>query len=375
MPGSTFPNRPTFADWQARAGDLGLERKGNQLEGPCPVCGGTDCFSVNRRGILQCRKCNPGKRTQAERDAYRAILDKADFALPDTPEAKEERRAVARERQKEEAAIDARLDRKGLDQGRFADEWSTMYADSWQYGEHFRFLENSPARIAAWIKGDGWATGPRATAAARRSMRGTIEVLCDEETDLSKRSSLRQRWVNNATVSGALRLAADQEWLLRPLEEWDNDPHVVGLPAGYSALLDVEADEFEGLIELPDPYRFQLRRLPAQPDPNHKADSFRELLDTITQCDEEYETALQAVRGFPDYRAGGPLLTHSARADRDRKDNPCRSANEAGRRIHCAYPFRSLYRAPELGTPGCFHAIPQSARLDMRGTRAGQSVE
>ena len=88
-------NAPSFANWKDRAGLLGLKRKGRQLVGPCPSCGGDDRFSVtekNGRAVFQCRGCNPSSRDQNGRDAALTILKTAGFA--------EERKHSAKTRQR-----------------------------------------------------------------------------------------------------------------------------------------------------------------------------------------------------------------------------------------------------------------------------------
>ena len=73
-------NAPSFAEWRDRAADLQLKRKGRELVGPCPSCGGDDRFSVtakNGRAVFQCRQCNPGR---DNREAFLAILKAAGLA-------------------------------------------------------------------------------------------------------------------------------------------------------------------------------------------------------------------------------------------------------------------------------------------------------
>ena len=52
---------PTFADWQGRAGALGLKRSGRELVGACPACGGNDRFAVKPveggAAVIHCRQC------------------------------------------------------------------------------------------------------------------------------------------------------------------------------------------------------------------------------------------------------------------------------------------------------------------------------
>ena len=76
MDGNTLP--PSFPDWQARASALGLKRRGAELVGPCPACGGTDRFAVadkDGRAVFNCRGC----------EGFAEILEAAGFA-DDRPE-------------------------------------------------------------------------------------------------------------------------------------------------------------------------------------------------------------------------------------------------------------------------------------------------
>ncbi|MCY4502262.1 MAG: hypothetical protein OXE57_11950, partial [Alphaproteobacteria bacterium] len=52
---------PSLADWRSAASRLGLQRRGGELVGPCPACGGTDRFRVTRRGGFFCRQCCPDR--------------------------------------------------------------------------------------------------------------------------------------------------------------------------------------------------------------------------------------------------------------------------------------------------------------------------
>ena len=83
---------PAFDDWDRRRESLKLERKGRELNGPCPHCGGedryeggklirSDRFRVNQKGFF-CRKCCPdGTNFQA---ALR--IAKAAFPALDIPD-------------------------------------------------------------------------------------------------------------------------------------------------------------------------------------------------------------------------------------------------------------------------------------------------
>ena len=55
---------PTWSDWCDRASSLGLRRRGGELVGPCPSCGGHDRFHVRPRGdggaLVGCRGCIDG---------------------------------------------------------------------------------------------------------------------------------------------------------------------------------------------------------------------------------------------------------------------------------------------------------------------------
>ncbi len=58
-----LPPLPTWADWEDVAEALRLKRRGSELIGPCPNCGGTDRFHVRREGqraIVGCRGCIDG---------------------------------------------------------------------------------------------------------------------------------------------------------------------------------------------------------------------------------------------------------------------------------------------------------------------------
>lgn len=67
--------KPDLAWWEAQQERLGLKRVGGELHGPCPVCGGTDRFRVNERGVF-CRQCAP----TASAAGLRAILDAAGWS-------------------------------------------------------------------------------------------------------------------------------------------------------------------------------------------------------------------------------------------------------------------------------------------------------
>ena len=55
---------PTYAEWLRVADALGLWRRGAELVGPCPACGGDDRFHANDRrrdgqaALFGCRQCN-----------------------------------------------------------------------------------------------------------------------------------------------------------------------------------------------------------------------------------------------------------------------------------------------------------------------------
>ena len=93
--------RPTLDEW--RAAVPGLKRKGRELQGACPVCGGTDRFAVSsgklHAAVFNCRHCGTGA------DAMKAILAAAGFTngkpLPPDPE-REQREQAERERFVEE---------------------------------------------------------------------------------------------------------------------------------------------------------------------------------------------------------------------------------------------------------------------------------
>ena len=77
--------RPTVDEWTAKHSEL--RRNGSEWEGPCPVCGGTDRFHINRRGIVGCRGCIDGQPEADRARAYGAIMRAVfpeRFDLPDS---------------------------------------------------------------------------------------------------------------------------------------------------------------------------------------------------------------------------------------------------------------------------------------------------
>ena len=68
-----FELAPGLGAWRAALPDL--KKRGNELKGPCPSCGGTDRFWVKRGSagntVFGCRGCDP-RRTNP--DAFKAIL-------------------------------------------------------------------------------------------------------------------------------------------------------------------------------------------------------------------------------------------------------------------------------------------------------------
>ena len=73
--------KPRFADWLDKSATLRLKRRGAELVGPCPLCGGRDRFSVKKIGggdaVFYCRHCQPDRGNAA---AFSAILEAAGFA-------------------------------------------------------------------------------------------------------------------------------------------------------------------------------------------------------------------------------------------------------------------------------------------------------
>ena len=290
-----LPDRPTFDEWRDRAATLALTLDGKELKGPCPSCGGEDRFSVKRgkdgRALIYCRQCQPCK---SNPDAFKAIMAKAGFAATaweDLPQPeKQKRRAERKAKETENAAIERKLDLDGLDHARFALQWRSWYGDNPVEQEHVRFRTTSPSSAVVYAPGEGWIEGERAVACVHRSMRTTIEALCHALPD-DKINAARARWLQHAQIAGALRLAAADEVLLREPEDWNTEPDMAGLPDGGIANLSAS------MRCPPDPYAFITKRLGAVPDPDCRADMFRELIDTITQGDETFETALQALAG------------------------------------------------------------------------------
>ena len=54
--------RPSQEEWAAALGKLKMVS--GELKGPCPVCAGTDRFSVRKDGMIHCRGCQPGRTTR-----------------------------------------------------------------------------------------------------------------------------------------------------------------------------------------------------------------------------------------------------------------------------------------------------------------------
>ena len=75
---------PSLTDWRTAASTLGLERRGGELVGPCPVCRGRDRFRVTRQGGFFCRRCCPDGHAGA--DAMRRILEAAGLAREENGE-------------------------------------------------------------------------------------------------------------------------------------------------------------------------------------------------------------------------------------------------------------------------------------------------
>ena len=52
-----------------------LSQEGGYFVGPCPVCDGTDRFSVHQQTAqIYCRNCKPSGKSSEERQAYHAII-------------------------------------------------------------------------------------------------------------------------------------------------------------------------------------------------------------------------------------------------------------------------------------------------------------
>ena len=115
-----MPDDPRLAEAKAlpwdqvggRLGIDGLKRAGRELVGPCPMCGGTDRFSVDpKRGVYNCRHCGGGDWVrlveQHERLDFRgALLWLVGDAPPDPAEAERRRAAAARAARDRDARSD-----------------------------------------------------------------------------------------------------------------------------------------------------------------------------------------------------------------------------------------------------------------------------
>ena len=54
-----------------------LTKEGKYFVGPCPICGGTDRFSVHQQTArIYCRNCQPGGQSTEARQAFHALMQK-----------------------------------------------------------------------------------------------------------------------------------------------------------------------------------------------------------------------------------------------------------------------------------------------------------
>ena len=159
------------------------------------------------------------------------------------------------------------------------------FARAWQEGEGRRFLFDrmDPAGARYWRDGEGWISGPEATAAAIRTVQNVMEGLCTGP-DAGK-------WLRRAHIGGALSLAIAADGMIETKDRWDRDPELAGLPNGRAVNLRT------GATFTPGREHFISRRLGAVPGASLPCPMFAALLDTVTGGDKALGRALRAVAG------------------------------------------------------------------------------
>ena len=159
------------------------------------------------------------------------------------------------------------------------------FARAWQEAEGRRFLFDGMDLAGAryWRDGEGWISGPEATAAAIRTVQNVMEGLC--------RGPDAGKWLRRAHIGGALSLAIAADGMIATADRWDRDPELAGLPGGLAVNLRT------GKTFTPGREHFISRRLGAAPDASTSAPLFRGLLDTVTGGDKALGRALRAVAG------------------------------------------------------------------------------
>lgn len=223
-------DRPTFADWQARAPELSLRVKGRDLVGTCPGCGyGTDDgFKVKPNGLIVCNGCKPDN-TESGRQAYRKIMEAAGFVREPDPEATPARRPKSKQKIAEDGlkALDS-----ALSETTFALQFQTGYGREML---HVRFGDSRPQSAYWWIEDRGWLTGDLAYSEAYTAMRFMIEsaVISADGGNNPPPAKLIEKWGTHSHITGALKIAAADPVLRKEARDWDPNPDILGLPHGF----------------------------------------------------------------------------------------------------------------------------------------------
>lgn len=135
----------------ARLGIAGLKKMGHELTGPCPLCGGTDRFSVNpRKGQFLCRRCD-GKGDGIALVMWHMGLDFSgalDWLCGPAREMTEAERAAERQRQAKRTEADRRADVFA------AKERAKVKELAWEFWEKaIKDPEGSPVRDYLTLRG------------------------------------------------------------------------------------------------------------------------------------------------------------------------------------------------------------------------------
>ena len=141
-----------------------------------------------------------------------------------------------------------------------------------------------------WLDGEGWVAGDAARTNCRARMADLVEARCMNIGDDAKRLKAQARWGSNARVGGALTLAASMAGVFTPLELWDADPNLLGLPDCH------KLDLSTGVVSAQLPDDLISRRVPVEPDPNCPTPMLDRVLAHMADGDERlaeyYQTAL-----------------------------------------------------------------------------------
>ena len=279
MPQDRFSSTPTFDDWQDKAGDLGLRRRGKDLVGTCPGCGyGTDDGFVVRpskrdsRALLFCNGCYPDK-SERGRQSYRRIMEAAGFALTPSENAGSGPRPKTPE-QRVEAALEA-IDH-ALSEVSFAERFRSSYGMT---NLRIRFADSNPKSAHWWNDETGWLTGDEAYSEAATIMRFVIEGAVAENHEQA--DSRIARWGKLSHIKGALGIAALDPTLRQYRDDWDPDPDFIGLPHGYKFHL------VDGIDSRQVPRDWISTNAAVTPDPNCPTPNMDRVIQHMSNGDNE----------------------------------------------------------------------------------------